>query len=49
MCINKTLHYWIRVQYNKVYDSPVTSIRVIECDYESPEFLVITNINNLVN
>ena len=36
--INK--EHWLRVEFNTVYERPITAIKVIECDYESPEYLV---------
>ena len=32
--LNKTNHFWLRVQYSKTYSEPVTGIKVIECEYE---------------
>ena len=32
--------FWLRVEFNQTYEKPITGIKVIECDYESPEYLV---------
>lgn len=40
LLLNKNMNYWLRIQYSKHYETPLTALRVIECDYESPEYLV---------
>jgi hypothetical protein len=42
--LNKSSNFWLRVQYSKVYSEPITGIKVIECEYESPEFLVLIKV-----
>lgn len=46
LLLNKNDSYWMRIEYSKKYECPVTSLRVIECDYESPEYLVCCCINS---
>jgi hypothetical protein len=32
---------WLRIQYTKTYKDPITEFQIAECEYESPEYLVI--------
>ena len=32
--------FCLRIEFNQNYQRPITAIKVIECEYESPEFLV---------
>ncbi len=53
LLVNKSTNHWLRVEYSKKYESPITFIKVVECEYESPEFLVTLYFNlnylNLLN
>ncbi len=40
LLVNKSTNHWMRIQYTRKYENPITYIKVIECDYESPEYLV---------
>ncbi len=40
LMVNKSTCHWLRIEYTKKYESPVTFIKVVECEYESPNYLV---------
>ena len=42
--LSKNTNHWLRIQYAKKYEDPITNMRVIECEYEGPEYLVTENI-----
>ena len=39
--ILKDKNIWLRIKYSKEYKNPITSFKVVECEYESPEFLLL--------
>ena len=39
--IIKEKNVWLRIKYSNNYNSPITDLQLIECDYESPEYLLL--------
>ena len=37
----KEKNVWLRIKYNNNYVSPITELIMVECDYESPEYLLL--------
>jgi hypothetical protein len=37
---NINSEFLLRIEFNENYQRPITAIKVIECEYESPEYLV---------
>ena len=37
----KEKNVWLRIKYNYNYVSPITELIMVECDYESPEYLFL--------
>jgi hypothetical protein len=37
------------MEYTKKYENPITYMKLIECEYESPEYLVTIKFNILVS
>ena len=37
----KENNVWLRIKYSYNYSSPITDLQLAECDYESPEFLLL--------
>ena len=34
---------WLRLKYNKVYDMPITGLKIIDCEFLNSEYLVSYN------
>ena len=37
----KDKNIWLRIKYTKEYRNPITAFKAAECEYESPEFLLL--------
>ena len=41
LLIIKENNVWLRIKYTYEYKSPITDFKVVDCDYESPEYLLL--------
>ena len=39
--LNEKNNVWMRLKYCDNYNSPITDLKIAECDYESPEYLLL--------
>ena len=38
----KDSNVWFRILYSNIYQKPITGFKIAECDYESPEYLLLS-------
>ena len=41
LLIIKENNVWLRIKYSYEYYSPITDFKIVDCDYESPEYLLL--------
>ena len=39
--LNEKKNVWLRIKYSENYNSPITDLRIAECEYESNEYLLL--------
>jgi hypothetical protein len=32
LLLDEDSKYWLRIQYSKIYENPITNLKIIECD-----------------